>query len=643
MVRQLEELFHSGKMKRLGMGARRACYDIPCSKLCVKCYRTESEIAEGQHPGGPFRPLREAVVREIRRNRNSDTGNTSCQEWRYYKSLKLRLPAELMKAFPEMLERVFVPSRGWCLVESKVMNADGTPSKNFPDAFAEAHGREARERLVLAIEKFFKSVAKAGIRFYDPQNTIVQYAFDGSFRLRIVDFEPAARTLVPLDSIVPGLVGMKVRRRFARFMRENRFRMRMKYDDDEAFIAVLTRLQGGKLDLPAGNLVRRAERKRRIGLFTIFRCTNYGAVLQAVALRRVLGKMLPDAEIEVIDHWMDPRDTHLLGKVTNPNTPLLQRWRNRLKFARRYFAPELFEARREKTIALIRKRLAPFSFVYRSPDEFCAMPPYETVVVGSDQIWNPGLNHDFPVNQYLCTKFPEEQRRVAYAASFGVGRLPDERIGEYRAALGKFAAITVREESGAAICEGLTGTRPGVVLDPTLLLEAEEWSELACVEGKAGNAIAAYWVRAVRQSDVDALARIARERGCKARLLSAGPLAKLDFPAEVKPCVDAGPMEFVRIVAESSGVVTDSFHGLQFAVLFGKPFVALGDLSDSGSNASRLVDFCRLVGADGGCMELSEFRAGADCRLCEKAVDSAQPLAALRERSLAALKAMVCG
>ena len=631
-------------MERLGMGSRRACYAVPGTDLCVKCYRSEDEIAEGQHPDGEFRPLRDAVIREIRQNRNSDAENTSCQEWRYYLQLKRRLPPDLMAAFPETLERVFVPSRGWCLVESRLSNADGTAAKGFPDAFAEARGRHLRERLVESIESFFRAIAKEGVRFYDPQNTIVQYAADGSFRLRIVDFEPATRTFVPLDSIVPGLVGLKVRRRFARFMRENRFRMRMKFSDDGAFLEVLRRLNPGK-PIPKchGRQVEPVRPpRRRIGIFTIFRCTNYGAVLQAIALRRVLGRMLPDADVEVIDHWMDPRDTHLLGKVTNPNTPAFQRWRNRRKFARRFLAPESFEDRREKTVALIKARLEPFSRVFRSPAELVELPPYETVVVGSDQVWNPGLNHDFPVNQYLCTEFPDDQRRVAYAASFGVGELPEPCREAYRAALGRFAAITVREESGAAICERLTGSRPDVALDPTMLLTADEWRELTeCGGAEAGCDLAAYWVRSVRQEDVEALARVARERGCAVRLMSAGPLQKLDFPPEVKPCVDADPFDFVRIMAKASGVVTDSFHGLQFAVLFGRPFLALGDLSDPGSNAARLVDFCRLIGAQDGCAELSVFRSGGACRLVVAPEGFA--LAGLRTRSLELLKAMVGG
>lgn len=384
-----------------------------------------------------------------------------------------------------------------------------------------------------------------------------------------------------------------------------------------------------------------------IGLLTIFRCTNYGAVLQAIALKRVLAELVPDVGIEVINHWMDPRDNHLLGKITNPNTPWFQRWRNRRKFSRRYLGAELFEERRRKTVALIERELAPSAQVCRSPEEFRGLRPFDTVVVGSDQIWNPTLNHDFSVNPYLCTELPDSQRRVAYAASFGISELPDECIGRYRDALGSFAAITVREETGAAICENLTGTRPEVVLDPTMLLLADAWRGLVSKAREssfgAGAFLAAYWVRGVKQSDVDSLARIAREKGSVVRLMSAGHLQKLDFPAEVIPCVDADPFDFVRLIEASAGLITDSFHGVQFAVCFRKPLLALGNLSDKRSNASRIVDFCRLVKLPSACAEIEALRSGENMSLADTSECDAEVLSNFRSRSLSVLKSIVQG
>ena len=242
------------------------------------------------------------------------------------------------------------------------------------------------------------------------------------------------------------------------------------------------------------------------------------------------------------------------------------------------------------------------------------MPAYSTVVVGSDQIWNPGLNHDFGRNQYLATDLPDGQDRVAYAASFGVSEIPESFRGEYAAALGRFRRITVREETGAAICESLLGRRPPVVLDPTMLLAADEWRAAVARRGASAAEkpyAAAYWVRSVTQADVDALAAFSRANGLAVRLMSAGPLAKLDFPESVAPFVDADPFDFVSAVADSSAVVTDSFHGLQFSTVFGRPFVALGSLSDPKSNASRLVDFCGRYGISGGMQDIERFRSGA--------------------------------
>lgn len=380
----------------------------------------------------------------------------------------------------------------------------------------------------------------------------------------------------------------------------------------------------------------------KTALYTIFRCTNYGAVLQAFALARTLRGMLGEDAVDVINHRMDPRDTHLLGKISNPATPWFQRWINRCKFAARYFRPDLFELRRTMTVRLIDEFIKPTPRVLVRPEELAALPQYSTVVVGSDQVWNPGLNADFGRNQYLATDLRDGQDRVAYAASFGVSRLPETCRGEYAAALRRFRRITVREETGAAICESLLSVRPSVVLDPTMLLTAEEWRE-AAMRGESaaeGSHIAAYWVRTVSQADVDSLAAFSRSRGVPVRLMSAGPLPKLDYPNEVVPFVDADPFAFVREIADSDAVVTDSFHGLQFATIFRRPFAALGDMSDPESNASRLVDFCRRYGLGGRVQDIGSFRNGEAPHVDAGELD-AQTLEADRVRSLDELRALV--
>ena len=367
---------------------------------------------------------------------------------------------------------------------------------------------------------------------------------------------------------------------------------------------------------------------------------NYGAVLQAVALKRVLEQLFPNSQVEVVNHLMDPRDNHLLGKLTNPNTPWFQRWRNRRKYLRKFYAPDLFEARRAKTVRVIQGLLNPPPRIFKDPYELRELPEYDVVVVGSDQIWNPQLNQDFSVNQYLCSTFPAGQKRVSYAASFGLGELPEVLKKEYAAAISRFDGITVREESGAKICESLLGVRPPVVLDPTMLLNSGEWLSITGgVEAASEPYMAAYWVRSVAQADVDALGRYAREKGMPCRLMSAGQLPKLRIPENVHLSVDADPLDFVKTVAGAEGVITDSFHGLQFAVGFGKPVLALGELGNAKSNASRLTDFCRRYECGEACQELVRFREGEI--FCGTERFDLRKLESDRERSLQTLKSIV--
>ena len=99
--------------------------------------------------------------------------------------------------------------------------------------------------------------------------------------------------------------------------------------------------------------------------------------------------------------------------------------------------------------------------------------------------------------------------------------------------------------------------------------------------------------------------------------------------------------DFVRTVADCEGMVTDSFHGLQFAACFVRPFVALGDIGAAGSNVSRLVDFCARFGISDGMHDISGFRSGGVVRFADMSTFNAEGLAADRAGSLAKLKAML--
>ena len=113
-----------------------------------------------------------------------------------------------------------MPVRGWCLVESLVRNFDGTPPRKFHEVCASIiNDSSLHHELLSALESLRDLIVESCIRFYDPQNILVQWTSAESFRLRIVDFEPESRVAIPLDALFPPIARMKIRRRFARYMK----------------------------------------------------------------------------------------------------------------------------------------------------------------------------------------------------------------------------------------------------------------------------------------------------------------------------------------------------------------------------------------------------------------------------------------
>ena len=216
---QIDALLKSGSLERLGMGSRRACYRLPGVDLCVKCYRSDEEIAEGKYPGDKHNiPLSSSVVREIRRCRFDEKRNTCCQEYEYWQELQRSLPKDLKDVFPATMEKMLLPSRGWCVVEELVTDADGTPTQLFADVWRNLTDGPARCRLLDRFRYLADDLVRHSVRFFDPQNVLVQKCEGGGLRLRITDFEPISRAAVPIEKFLPSLIHHKIRRRFGRYL-----------------------------------------------------------------------------------------------------------------------------------------------------------------------------------------------------------------------------------------------------------------------------------------------------------------------------------------------------------------------------------------------------------------------------------------
>ena len=206
--------------------------------------------------------------------------------------------------------------------------------------------------------------------------------------------------------------------------------------------------------------------------------------------------------------------------------------------------------------------------VYRSKEELNNMP-YDAILFGSDQIWNSALTNGIATEYIGGFSCLPGTKKIAYAASCGCADFQPDSMEVYNEYLKQFSSIGVREKDFLAHLKS-RGFDAECVLDPTLLLTAEEWKEIIPnrVEGNTKKYLLVY------AFDVhDVVFDLAREYASK-RELEIITIAYKETPAmhgmQVK--TDCGPLEFLSLFAHAEHVIAASFHGTVFSIIFHKSF-----------------------------------------------------------------------
>lgn len=189
----------------------------------------------------------------------------------------------------------------------------------------------------------------------------------------------------------------------------------------------------------------------------------------------------------------------------------------------------------------------------------------EALIVGSDQVWRREYCASHLTDMYLAFAKGLPVKRVAYAASFGVDEwsYTPEQTEACAALLRQFDAVSVREESGVDLCREHLGVEAQCVLDPTLLLSAEDYEVIVDKEHEAGDPYLAVYCLDRTPEKEEFFSEIAKQRGLVVRYFSTGWKSKLTVG------------QWLAMFKNASMVVTDSFHGTVFSILFGKEFYTL--------------------------------------------------------------------
>lgn len=208
------------------------------------------------------------------------------------------------------------------------------------------------------------------------------------------------------------------------------------------------------------------------------------------------------------------------------------------------------------------------------------VPDCDAYVVGSDQVWRPDFVRDI-TEMYLNFVKSGKVIKIAYAASFGTDTWAYTPIQTdlCRNLVASFKAVSVRENSGIALCSNNLDINAVPTLDPTLLVDMNSYLSLLSETPVRKADVGTYILDQTREKH-----RIVKyvSRSCGARIRNINPYA-------------ASVEEWLAMFRDSSFIVTDSFHGCVFSILFKKDFVVIGNI---GRGLSRFYDLLGAVGLE---------------------------------------------
>ncbi len=302
---------------------------------------------------------------------------------------------------------------------------------------------------------------------------------------------------------------------------------------------------------------------RKVGLMTWFTYDNYGSMLQCSATIKIVKKLGYD--IELINYT--PKEAYKDVDISVLTNKVIRKLKNITKqkhIINKKISNQKFIEYRDK--------LPKSEIVNDKSSLFLLNKKYDTFICGSDQIWAPTV---FDEN-YFLSFVNDQNKKIAYAPSIGLPVIENKYVKvKMEKLINEFNFLSTREEQGAKIIKNLTGKDAKVVLDPTLLLNEQDWME-DFVDIPYENYILAYFL-GDNLEYYNACKEIAKQENKKLIILptTSEDLSKVE-------CIfdDLGPNEFISLIHKADMILTDSFHGTIFSINFNKPFISFKRFKD---------------------------------------------------------------
>ncbi|MGF1872895.1 MULTISPECIES: polysaccharide pyruvyl transferase family protein [Photobacterium] len=329
----------------------------------------------------------------------------------------------------------------------------------------------------------------------------------------------------------------------------------------------------------------------KIGILTFHRAHNYGAVLQAYAMKYNYSK---HGETELIDYWPDYHgaDYDLLDKrFLNKDISFLQRVKYLKSSIKRLLIAPIRLARHGKFKHFINNNFVNCNRkLIVDPKDI--PNDFDIYVYGSDQIWRVYDMTDYPRPDlvYLGKNTPETAKRIAYAASMGQVNnqtLEDESVNNL---LRRFDSLGVREKSLMQAISKINSLNVQQVLDPTFLVPKTHWEEMIRDIPRICEKPYLLFYSLINSDESRILAnKICEEKGLK--LIEINGFETLSGHFKSGVIQSAGPLDFLKLIYDAEYIVSTSFHGVVFSILFEKNFYACG----MGNHVARVASLLEVL------------------------------------------------
>lgn len=323
---------------------------------------------------------------------------------------------------------------------------------------------------------------------------------------------------------------------------------------------------------------------KRIGIITIHTDFNYGAVLQAIASQRLFEIKGYDSEIIDYENPVIAQQSNLLYKQDGRYIGYIKTFVRNTLFGRYWYYKKAI-----KDLDQYRKKSVK---QYHTVEELNDCP-YDVLIAGSDQLWNPVISRG--LDPVFLLQFSQGKKKVSFSTSMGSRPLLEEEKEVLKKALSDFSKISVRENFAREQLMELVDKDIKVTLDPTLLLGRDIWwndyASKSKYANKNENYILTYFVGGNKEQYRPVIAQYAKKMNMKVRTIQ---YSNYTWKESNEKILGASIVDFIALIANADLVITDSFHGVAFSVNMGSNFIAIANKA----NPVRVKEFLQKVGLE---------------------------------------------